>query len=139
MATRRAYAQPQQGSNAFARTKKVYGVAILPILSTDVGTINNVVACFIVPKDFVIQTITFTAPSLAASALTLSIGDALVPARLVSASTIGVAGGTVTTLAAGGQYYQYPADTEIQLLVAAAGVTPAAGNITNFYLEGFIV
>jgi hypothetical protein len=139
MATRRAYSQPQQGAEGFARTKKVFGVAILPILAADVGTINNVVGCFFVPKDFVIQTMTVTFPALAASALTLSIGDALTPARLLSASTSGVAGGTVTTIAAGGQYYQYPADTEIQLLVAAAGVTPAAGNITNFYLEGFIV
>ena len=138
MALRRAYTQPQQGPEGFARTKKVYGFSTLGILSTDVGTINNQVALFVVPKDFVTQTITFTVPSLAASALTLSIGDAASPTRFVNASTSGVAGGTVSAFAAGGQYYQFPADTEILLTATAAGVTPAAGNITNFFLEGFI-
>lgn len=146
MTIRRAYTQPQAGSEGFARTKKVYGVATLPIQAADVGTINNQVAVFVVPKDFVVTSITATIPSLAASALTLSIGDngnassgiAANPARLVSASTAGVAGGTVNAFAAGGQYYTYPADTEIMLTATAAGVTPAAGNITNFYLEGFI-
>lgn len=139
MALRRAYTQPQQGSEGFARTKKVFGVPILGILAADVGTINNQVAAFMVPKDFVTQLISLTVPSLAASALTLSIGDAANNARFVNASTAGVAGGTINAFAAGGQYYQFPADTEILLTVAAAGVTPAAGSITNFYFEGWIV
>lgn len=138
MAPRKAYRQPQAGSMGFARTKKVFGVPILGILAADVGTINNQVSCFMVPKDFVVTSINLTVPSLAASALTLSIGDAANNARFVSASNAGVAGGNITAFAAGGQYYQFPADTEILLTVAAAGVTPAAGNITNFYLEGFI-
>lgn len=139
MALRRAYTQPQQGGEGFARTKKVFGVAVLGILAADVGTINNQVAAFMVPKDFVVSTINAVIPSLAASALTLSIGDAANNARFVSASAAGVAGGTISTFAAGGQYYQFPADTEILLTATAAGVTPAAGNITNFYLEGWLV
>jgi hypothetical protein len=139
MALRRAYTQPQQGGQGFARTKKIFGVPILGILAADVGTINNQVAAFMVPKDFVVQFINLIVPSLAASALTLSIGDAANNARFVSASTAGVAGGTINTFAAGGQYYQFPADTEILLTAAAAGVTPAPGNITNFYLEGWMV
>jgi hypothetical protein len=146
MAPRKAYAQPQAGSEGFARTKKVYGAASVPILATDVGTINNQVACFMVPKDFVVTGINAVIPALAASGLTLSIGDngnaalgiAANPARLVSASAVGVGGGTVNAFAAGGQYYRYPTDTEILLTATAAGVTPAAGAITNFYLEGFI-
>jgi hypothetical protein len=138
MALRRAYTQPQAGGQGFARTKKIFGVTTLGILAADVGTINNQVAAFIVPKDFVVQFINLIVPSLAASALTLSIGDAAVPNRFVNASTAGVAGGTINTFAAGGQYYQFPIDTEILITVAAAGVTPAAGNITNFYLEGWM-
>ena len=139
MALRRAYTQPQQGSEGFARTKKVYGNLTTAILAADVGTINNQVAMFVVPKDFVVQTITVTFPALAASALTLSIGDAASTTRFVNASTSGVAGGTVSAFAAGGQYYQFPADTEILMTATAAGVTPAAGNVTNFYIEGFLV
>ena len=146
MAPRKAYSQPQSGSQGFARTKKVYGTPSLSILAADVGTINNQVAVFMVPKDFVVTSINAVIPALAASALTLSIGDAgyaplgiaANPARLVSASAAGVGGGTVNAFAAGGQYYRYPADTEILLTATAAGVTPAAGAITNFYLEGFI-
>lgn len=139
MATlRRAYTQPMAGAQGFARTRKVFGVPILGILAADVGTINNQVAAFIVPKDFVVTGINATVPSLAASALTISIGDANNNARLVSASTAGVAGGNLTALAAGGAYFQFAVDTEILLTFPAAGVTPAAGNITNFYLEGFI-
>jgi hypothetical protein len=136
MTTRRAYVQPQVGGQGFARTRKVIGTLLLPIAVADL-TSGNIVAAFFVPKDFVTTGITVTFPSLAASGLTINIGDAAVGNRLVNASASGVAGGTVTTFNAGGQYYQFPADTEI-LLTFNGAVTPAAGNITNFLLEGFI-
>ena len=137
MALRRAYTQPMAGAQGFARTRKVFGVPILGILAADVGTINNQVAAFIVPKDFVVTGINLTIPSLAASALTIAIGDAGLTTRFITASTAGVAGGSITALGQGA-FYQFPADTELLLTFPAAGVTPAAGNITNFYLEGFI-
>ena len=136
MTTRRAYVQPMAGNQGFARTRKVIGSLSIPIAVADLTT-GNMVAAFIVPKDFVTTGITMTAPSLAASGLTINIGDAAVGNRLVNASNIGVAGGTVTTFNAGGQYYQFPADTEI-LLTFNGAVTPAAGTITNFLLEGFV-
>ena len=147
MTIRMAFTQPQPGSEGFARTRKVFGSPSIPILAADVGTINNQVGLIIVPKDFVVTGINAVVPALAASGLTLSIGDngnvaqgqAANPARLVSASAVGVGGGNINALAAGAAYYHYLADTIIMLTATAAGVTPAAGNITNFYLEGFIL
>ena len=137
MTTRRAYVQPQAGNQGFARTRKVIGALSLPIATTDLSPVGNIVAAFFVPKDFVTTGITMTAPSLAASGLTINIGDAVVGNRFVNASAIGVAGGTVSAFAAGGQYYQFPVDTEI-LLTFNGAVTPAAGTITNFLIEGFV-
>lgn len=138
MAIRRAYTQPQQGSEGFARTKKVYGAATIPILAADLTTAGNQVACFVVPKDFVTQTITFTVPDMdTGTTLTLSVGDSASSTRFVNASTAGQAGGTVSAFAAGGQYYQFPADTEILLTATTVGTT--AGNVTNFWIEGFIM
>jgi hypothetical protein len=118
------------------RAEKVMGGTIA-LTTTDVGTINNTIQLFKVPAGFTITGMNFETASLAASALTLSIGDATTPARLLSASTAGVAGGKVDVLPAGVLGFKYPVETDIQLLVAAAGVTPAAGNITLF-LKGFI-
>jgi hypothetical protein len=136
MTIRRAYVQPQTGAQGFARTRKVIGALLIPIQVGDLTT-GNQVAAFFVPKDFVTTGINLTVPSLAASGLTINIGDAANNARLVSASAAGVAGGTINAFAAGGQYYQYPIDTEV-LVTFNGAVTPVAGNITNFLLEGFI-
>lgn len=136
MTIRRAYVQPQVGAQGFARTRKVIGALLIPILVPDLAT-GNQVAAFFAPKDFVTTGINLTIPSLAASGLAINIGDAANNARFVSASAAGIAGGTINAFAAGGQYYQFPADTEI-LLTFNGAVTPAAGNITNFLLEGFI-
>jgi hypothetical protein len=75
-------------------------------------------------------------PPLAASGLTISIGDAASNAPCQRFDR-GVAGGTVIAFAAGGYYYNYTANTEI-LITFTGAVTPAAGTITNFLLEGFI-
>jgi hypothetical protein len=136
MTIRRAYVQPQIGAQGFARTRKVIGALLIPILVPDLTT-GNQVAVFFAPKDFVVTGINAVVPSLAASGLTINIGDAANNARFVSASAVGVAGGTISTFAAGGQYYQFPSDTEI-LMTFNGAVTPAAGNITNFLMEGFI-
>jgi hypothetical protein len=136
MTIRRAYVQPQVGGQGFARTRKVIGALAIPILVADLTT-GNQVAAFFVPKDFVTTGINAVVPSLAASGLTINIGDAANPTRFVNASAVGVAGGTISAFAAGGQYYQFPADTEI-LITFNGAVTPAAGSITNFLLEGFI-
>jgi hypothetical protein len=70
--------------------------------------------------------------------LTISVGDSANNARFVSASNAGQAGGAITTLAAGAAYYTFPIDTTILLTFPAGSTTPAAGSITNFYLEGFM-
>jgi hypothetical protein len=138
MAIRRAYVQPQVGAQGFARTRKVIGTLSLPILATDLVT-GNQVAAFFAPKDFVVTGINAVIPDMDTGAtLTISIGDAANNARFVSASTAGQAGGTITTFAAGGQYFQFPADTEVLVTFPAGPVGATAGTITNFLLEGFI-
>jgi hypothetical protein len=125
------------GSQGFARTRKVYGVASLAIATADLTGAGNQVAAFMVPKDFVCTGINMTVPDMdTGTTLTISVGDAGNNARLVSASTAGQAGGSITALAAAGVYYQFPTDTEILVTFPAVGTT--AGSITNFYLEGFI-
>jgi hypothetical protein len=118
------------------RAEKVMGGPV-SILSADVGTINNTVQMFKVPAGFTLTGMNFEVPSLAASALTLSIGDTLLATRLLNASTAGVAGGKVDVLPAGVLGYKYPTETDIILTATAAGVTPAAG-ILQCFLKGFI-
>lgn len=118
------------------RNKKVYGGTIA-ILAADVTTINNTTQLFTVPKGFTITDFHLDVTSLAASALTLSVGDATLATRLLNASTIGVAGGKVDVLPATVIGFKFPADTDIQLTATAAAVTPAAGTLILF-LEGFI-
>jgi hypothetical protein len=139
MANRVAYAPTvarSTPSHGPYRAKKVLGGPV-SILAADVGTINNTVQMFKVPAGFTVTGMNFETPSLAASALTLSIGDATLATRLLNASTAGVAGGKVDVLPAGVLGYKFPAETDIQLTVAAAGVTPAAG-ILQCFLTGFI-
>jgi len=142
--------QPVAGAYASARIRKVLGpnltavgAATVPgsiaVVGTDFSTIGNSVSAFRVPMGFTVTGINVTFPPLDAGAtLTMSIGDAALTTRLVNASTTARAGGTVTALAAGGAYYTFPVDTDILLTATAAAATPAAGTITNFYLEGFI-
>lgn len=118
------------------RVEKAFGGTIA-ITAVDVTTINNTVQLFTVPKGFTITDFRLDVTSLAASALTLSVGDATLATRLLNASTIGVAGGLVSVLPATVLGFKYPADTDIQLLVSAAAVTPAAGTLILF-LKGFI-
>jgi hypothetical protein len=146
---RKAYQQPVAGAYASARNRKVLGPNLtnagsptasgsLAVIGTDFNTSGNSVAAFRVPMGFTVTGINVTFPALDAGAtLTMSIGDAGSTTRFVNASTTARAGGSVTSLG-GGSYYTYPADTDILLTATAGSTTPAAGTITNFYLEGFI-
>ncbi|MBO0716575.1 MAG: hypothetical protein J2P55_04465, partial [Rhizobiales bacterium] len=69
--------------------------------------------------------------------LTVNVGDAATPARLVSASTAAQTGGAVPALIAGSVGYQYPVDTEILLGFVAGPAGAQAGNGT-FFLEGYM-
>ena len=141
--------QPVAGAYASARIRKVLGpnltavgAATVPgsiaVVGTDFNTSGNSVSAFRVPAGFTVTGINVTFPALDAGAtLTMSIGDAALTTRFLSASTTARAGGTVTALG-GGSYYTFPTDTDILLTSTAASTTPAAGTITNFYLEGFI-
>jgi hypothetical protein len=138
MATRRAYQQPMAGAEGFAGTRKVIGVASVPIATADLVT-GGVVIPFVVPPGFVCTGINMTVPDMDTGAtLTISVGDSGSAARLVSASTAGQAGGSITALAATGQYYKFPVQTEILITFPAGPAGATAGSITNFYLEGFV-
>jgi hypothetical protein len=136
MAIRKAYSQPQAGAYASARIKKVLGGSF-SINASDVVAANSV-SIAMIPAGFVLQSISGTIPKLDTGAtLTINVGDAAVPARLVSASTVAQAGGPVPALIAGAVGFQYTIDTEILLGFVAAPVGGQAG-IGTFYLEGFM-
>ncbi|MBR0868925.1 hypothetical protein JQ633_01035 [Bradyrhizobium tropiciagri] len=138
MALRIGYSQPQAGPQGFARTKKVFGGTV-NILAADLVTTNQV-ALFRVPAGFVAQGLFASATDMdtnGSPTLTLNIGDSGSAARLLSASNIGQAGTSTSTIATTGSYYQFTADTDILLQPAANAATAAAGTIT-VYLEGFM-
>jgi hypothetical protein len=125
--------------HGFSRSMKVIGGTVA-LTATDVGTINNTVQLFSVPKGFVLTGMHLEVADLDSNGsptLTLSLGDATLTTRLGSALTTAQAGGLVNVLPAAALGFKYAADTDIQLLVAAAAATGAAGNLTVF-LEGFI-
>jgi len=146
---RRNAQQPVAGAFASARIRKVLGPNLtvaggatvpgsIAVIGTDFNGAGNSVSAFRVPAGFTVTGINVTFPALDAGAtLTMSIGDAASTTRFVNASTTARAGGSVTALG-GGSYFTYPTDTDILLTSTAAATTPAAGTITNFYLEGFI-
>lgn len=137
---RKIYSQPQPGSEGFARTKKVLGPgSTANILTTDNVTGNNLAVAY-VPAGFVLTAINVNVPILdSGAALVWNLGDAALANRLVSGSIIGRgSAGSVTALAATGQYYKFPAPTEIWLNIGTQAATPVAGALTNFYLEGFM-
>jgi hypothetical protein len=138
MAYRKDWGQPQAGQQGFARTMKVFGRSV-NINATELATINNIVGAMMVPAGFTLTDfLATTVPDLdTGAALTLSIGDALSPTRLLNASTVGQAGGAMPALAATGFLYRFPTDTEIIITATAA----AAGGIAAawpIYLRGFM-
>ncbi|BBB99394.1 hypothetical protein [Bradyrhizobium elkanii] len=138
MAPRVAYSQPQAGGQGFARTKKVFGGTV-NLLTTDLVTTAITAICR-VPAGFIATNLFASASDMDTNGtptLALNIGDAGSAARLLSASTIGQAGTSTSTIATTGAYYQFTADTDILLQPSTNSATAAAGTLT-FYLEGFM-
>jgi hypothetical protein len=120
----------------FARTKKVYGGSY-SVVASDISASNQVAIC-IVPKDFVVQSISGTFPDLdTGTTITASIGDSGNAARLVNASTAAQTGGAVPAIVAGTVGYQFPVDTEILLSFGGSFAGAQAGSGT-FFMEGYI-
>lgn len=134
MADRNAYGQPQVGSAGFARTMKCLGSPVT-LVAGDLA-LNKTTALFVVPKGFVLTSISVVVPKVdsnAAPAVTFTIGDAGDAARFVASSTAGQAGSTVTTLAAGGLNYEFKADTEIVWTTTVAAATAAPGTVVPYF------
>jgi len=102
--------------------------------------LNRTTALFVVPKGFVLMSHSATITDVdtnGSPAILITIGDAGDNDRFLASSNIGQAGGTSTTLASTGLYYEFTADTEIVLTVATAAATAAAGTLT-YYMTGFM-
>ncbi len=139
MALRRDYGQPQQGDTGFARTMKTYGRRV-NLVAADLVTTNNVGA-FKVPPGFVITGILAIASDMdtnGSPTITIKVGDAGDDDRYLTASNIGPAGGTCTTLASTGLLFQTTSETEILVGFGANAATGVAGTL-DLYLTGFIL
>jgi hypothetical protein len=146
MAIRIAYAQPQAGSQGFARTKKVFGGPVVTFVAADL-IINTSTAVMRVPRGFVLQSLSGTWGDCDTGAtLSMSLGDAGSTAngiaanlaRFTATATTMQAGGAVGALAAAGLLYEFPDDTDIlaTATVAAAGLGPTPTLIV--LMEGYI-
>lgn len=130
MADRIAYTQPQAGGQGFARTMKCLGSDVA-LVAGDLAAAATV-RMFVVPKGFVLTSLSVVLPDLdtGTPALTFGIGDAVDDDRFIAAgATTGQAGGTNTTLASTGLNYEFTADTEIIWKTGTAAATAAAGTI----------
>lgn len=125
-----ALVQPQVGSQGFKRTMKAFG-GTFAISAVDVTTINNTIQLFDIPDGFVPLGLSAIATDMdtGSPALTLSLGYTGSTAAFLSASTIGQAGTTTQTLVAAASGVKLSGVTRVQLLVAAAAATPAAGTL----------
>jgi hypothetical protein len=127
--------------HGMVRTLKALG-GPTAITAADVGTINDTVALFTVPKGFTLVGVHIDVTQMdtnGSKTLTLDLGDATTPQRLLAASTIAQSAESESnvTLPAGALGFKYPADTDILLTVHAAAATAQAGTFTCF-LFGFI-
>lgn len=137
MAPRKAYTQPQTGSQGFARTKKVFGGPTITLVAADVA-LNAQVAVMRAPKDFVVQSMNAVFGACDSGAtLSISIGDAASTARFAATSTTPRAGGTVN-LVGTAVGYQFPDDTDILLTSTAAAAGLGATPTVNLTMEGYI-
>ena len=106
---------------------------------------NDEVELLWVPKGAVIVGATLSGTDMdtnGSPALLFDVGDADDEDRLISASTVGQAGVTLTSaLAAAGHMYKYSTATKIKAFINTASATPAAGtlkfSITYFVDENF--
>lgn len=137
MADRIAYRQPQVGNQGFSRTVKTLGGAF-SLVAADLA-LNRTTGLVVVPKGFVCTGVYFSLTDLdtGTPALLVTVGDSGSAARIVASSNIGQAGGSTTTLAAAGLYYEFTDNTEIIMTVATAAATAAAGT-GSLYLTGFM-
>jgi hypothetical protein len=138
MAPRIAYTQPQAGPQGFARTKKVFGGTV-NLATTDLVTTAQT-SIMKIPAGFTLQSIYAASSDMDSNGsptLAFNLGDSGSAARFLSASNIGQAGTSTTTLAAAGSYYTFPVDTDIILQPSTNAATAVAGTLTC-YLEGFM-
>lgn len=139
MGDRNVYPMNQAGRGSEAGSRKVHGVRAATVLTTDLA-LNRTIGLCIVPAGFVVTGHTLVISDIdtnATPAHDFVIGDAADPDRFATTATTGRAGGTLTSLAATGLYYKFPADTEIVLTTTTAAATAAAGTIT-YQLEGYM-
>jgi len=130
MPDRNAFRQPQVGGQGFARTMKCIGSDV-PLVTGDLA-VNKTVGLFVVPKGFVLTSLSVVVPDLdtgGSAAIVFAIGDAGDDDRFISGATTGQAGGTNTTLAATGLNYEFTEDTLIVWKTSTAAATAAAGTI----------
>jgi hypothetical protein len=137
MTYRKDWGQPQQGGQGFARTRKSFGRTVA-LAVADLVT-GNTVGAFMVPAGFVVTGIIAVATDMdsGAAALTLSVGDSGSGTRYLSASTIGQAGTSTTTLASTGLLYKNTVDTEILITVTLQPATAVAGTV-DLRLDGYM-
>lgn len=90
--------------------------------------LNDVIQMLRVPKNAKITDIILKSADIDSNGTPLvqmTVGDASSTARLMAAQTIGQAGGSATTLAAGGVFYTYTVETVISVYISAAPATSA--------------
>jgi hypothetical protein len=145
MAPRIAYAQPQAGSQGFARTKKVFGNTSVSFVAADI-VLNAQTAVMRVPKGFVLQAMTGTWGAVGTGAISMSLGDngyapngvAANLARFAATAVTPVAGGAVGALAATGLLYEFPDDTDILAVTTIAGTAVGVSPTLVLLMEGYI-
>jgi hypothetical protein len=137
MGDRNVYTQPQVGPQGFAGTMKRFGTMVsnapgaASLITTDLA-LNRTVGMFIVPRGFVLTSLSVTVTDLDTNgtpAIVFAIGDATDDDRFVTGATTAQAGGTNTTIAATGLRYVFADDTEINWKTTTAAATAAAGTV----------
>jgi len=134
MTYRKDWIQPQVGPMGFAGTSKTIG-RVVTVTAAD-NTTGNTIGAFKVPAGFTVTGIIAVPTDMDSGAnMTISVGDAGSGVRYLSASTMGQAATTTTTLAATGLLFLNTVDTEILVTITVQGT--AAGTIA-LYLQGFM-
>lgn len=122
-----------------------FGGVHLPInvaITTAMLALNKTTRILRLPKGFIVTGIALIVPDMdsnGAPALVFDIGDATTSGRLISGSTAGQAGGTITTanLVTAGMLYEFPANTDLLFKATTAAATAAAGTLKGV-LSGYL-
>lgn len=139
MGDRNIYPMNTPGRGSEAGSRKVISVRGAAVLTSDLA-LNRTIGLVVAPANFVVTGIRLVITDIdtnASPAHTFTIGDAADTDRLATTANTGQAGGTLTTLAATGDRYKFPADTEVFLTTTTAAATAAAGTL-SFELEGYM-